>query len=423
MKQTTHSLNKLFLAIPFVLFMACSEDEVKPTTTPEITAPVLSTATISSISYTSSISGGTVISDGGSSIIERGTIWATTPNPTIEVNVSKTVSGTGTGSFVSELTDLLPNTQYYVRAYAFNEVGVSYGNELTFTTNELGVPVLSMGAIQNIGYVSAFTTVDVTDNAGSAISKIGICWSTSSNPSVDDFKTELDNSSGISGELFKNLDPNTTYYARSFAINSVGVGYGPEVSFTTLGTTTDIDGNVYGVVKVNGKLWMKENLKVTKFSNGDAIPTTTNNVINEIDPKYQWVYNNDNANLPDGRLYTWFVATDSRNVCPSGFHVPSLNELGTLGDAAYDLRQVGTDNWTDANGTNTTGFNAVGAGLRVGTNEYVIQNVGMILVSTDSDPGNDNSSMSKFISVNYGNQVENYSHSKKYGISIRCTAD
>lgn len=426
MKQTTHSLNKLFLALPFVLLMAaCGEDEVKPSTTPtpEKTAPVLSTATISDITYTSSISGGTITSNGGSEVIERGIIWATTANPTVELNLNKTVDGSGNGSFVSELTDLLPNTQYFVRAYAFNEIGISYGNELSFMTNELGVPILSMGTIQNIGYVSAFVTVDVTDNAGSDVTKVGVCWSTSSNPSTDDFKTEFDNSNGASGELFKNLEPNTKYYARSFATNATGTGYGPEVSFTTLGTVTDIDGNIYNVVKVNGKLWIKENLKVTKFSNGDAIPTTLNNVLNEVDPKYQWVYNNDNANLPDGRLYTWYVAADSRNVCPSGFHVPSFNELDMLGDAAYGLRETGTANWTDANGTNTTGFSAVGAGMRHGTNEFILQNVGMILLSTDSDPGNDNYTTSKFLSVNYGNDIMDYSHSKTYGLSIRCTGN
>ncbi|MDA8980508.1 DUF1566 domain-containing protein, partial [Chitinophagales bacterium] len=82
-------------------------------------------------------SGGGVVNDGGSGITpspvtERGVVWSTTPNPTTANN--KTIDGSGTGSFSSNLTGLTPNTTYYVRAYATNINGTAYGNELNFTT-------------------------------------------------------------------------------------------------------------------------------------------------------------------------------------------------------------------------------------------------------------------------------------------------
>jgi hypothetical protein len=94
---------------------------------------VLTTTAITNISNTSAKSGGTITSDGGSPITARGIVWSTTSNPTIALT-TKTIDGTGTGSFISNLTGLTTNTTYYVRAYATNSAGTSYGNEINFKT-------------------------------------------------------------------------------------------------------------------------------------------------------------------------------------------------------------------------------------------------------------------------------------------------
>ena len=94
--------------------------------------PALSTADLSNIRSTSAKSGGTIISDGGDSIIAKGVCWNTEQNPTIEKG--KTSNGLGTASYTSNLTSLSANTKYYVRAYAINSVGIAYGNDVTFTT-------------------------------------------------------------------------------------------------------------------------------------------------------------------------------------------------------------------------------------------------------------------------------------------------
>jgi uncharacterized protein (TIGR02145 family) len=100
-------------------------------------------------------------------------------------------------------------------------------------------------------------------------------------------------------------------------------------------TVTDIDGNVYHTVTIGTQVWMVENLKVTRYRNGDVIGTTTpvTNTSYEKEPKYQWVYDGDERNVASyGRLYTWFAATDSRSVCPQGWHIPTAEEMIILRD-------------------------------------------------------------------------------------------
>lgn len=96
-------------------------------------------------------------------------------------------------------------------------------------------------------------------------------------------------------------------------------------------TVTDIDGNVYHTVTIGTQTWMVENLKTTRYRNGDAIGTTTASIPNDATSKYQWAYNNDENNVAKyGRLYTWYAATDTRNIAPVGWHVPTDAEWTTL---------------------------------------------------------------------------------------------
>jgi uncharacterized protein (TIGR02145 family) len=98
-----------------------------------INVPTLTTTAITDISVNSAKSGGSISSDGSSSITAKGVVWGTAINPTITLS-TKTSDGTGTGAFSSSITGLAANTKYYVRAYATNTAGTSYGNELSFTT-------------------------------------------------------------------------------------------------------------------------------------------------------------------------------------------------------------------------------------------------------------------------------------------------
>jgi uncharacterized protein (TIGR02145 family) len=100
------------------------------------TAPTVITAEITGITSTSATSGGNVTDDGGVPVTARGVVWSTLQNPTLEENEGFTEDGQGEGEYTSVLTDLQPETFYFVRAYAENSVGVGYGEELIFTTPE-----------------------------------------------------------------------------------------------------------------------------------------------------------------------------------------------------------------------------------------------------------------------------------------------
>jgi uncharacterized protein (TIGR02145 family) len=122
---------------------------------------------------------------------------------------------------------------------------------------------------------------------------------------------------------------------------------------------------------------MVENLKTTRYRNGDLIGTTipdTLDITAEVAPKYQWAPNDDESNVPTyGRLYTWYAVTDTRNVCPTGWHVPLDVEWETLKSllggeylAGGKLKETGTTHWETPNvgATNETGFTALPSGCR-----------------------------------------------------------
>ncbi len=106
------------------------------------------------------------------------------------------------------------------------------------------------------------------------------------------------------------------------------------VSYSQNNIVKDVDGNVYKIVEIGNQIWMQENLKVGHFNNGDSIETTNPDTINlttAINPKYFWIYNNDDSiNDIYGKIYTWYVVNDKRNVCPTGWHVPTDEEFCIL---------------------------------------------------------------------------------------------
>lgn len=101
------------------------------------------------------------------------------------------------------------------------------------------------------------------------------------------------------------------------------------ISHLSAQTLTDVDGNTYRTVVLGKQTWMKENLKVAHYRNGDAIASThdTLAICYQNEPKYQWPFGgNEKLVNMYGRLYTWHVVTDSRQVCPSGWHLPTPGE-------------------------------------------------------------------------------------------------
>ncbi len=130
---------------------------------------------------------------------------------------------------------------------------------------------------------------------------------------------------------------------------------------------TDADGNNYSVVKIGTQTWLVENLKTTKYRNGDLLGTTTRNVSMETTPKYQWTYG-DAATF--GLLYTWDAIMDNRNICPVGWHIPTNDEWDLLAAetmySASPLKETDNSHWVTNSGSNTTGFTARPNGYRNG---------------------------------------------------------
>ena len=196
------------------------------------TAPVVSTAAISDITSVSAVSGGDITSTGGLTVTVSGICWGTSPDPT--TTGSKTTNGPDSGPFVSNITGLSASTIYYVRAYATNSNGTSYGNQESFTTNAAVVPSISTSSITAITQTTASGGGNITSNGGSAVTVSGICWSTSTGPDITDNITTNGPAAGSFTSSMAGLTANTTYYVKAYATNGAGTAYGEEVSFTTL---------------------------------------------------------------------------------------------------------------------------------------------------------------------------------------------
>jgi len=205
------------------------------TTTEALSPPFVSTEVASAITQTTATSGGNVISAGGTEILARGICWATTENPSLLNNV---VDAPGTtGAFVSALIGLDPATTYYVRAFATNSVGTSYGNQITFTTasDAAGVlPTIETFEATDPTQTSAVSGGDVISIGDSPLTARGICWSITDNPTIaDNVITDPATTTGEFISLIEGLTPGTTYFVKAFATNATGTSYGDLIFFTT----------------------------------------------------------------------------------------------------------------------------------------------------------------------------------------------
>jgi starch-binding outer membrane protein SusE/F len=205
-------------------------EEVTFTTLP--VKPTLTTAAITEITGNSASTGGNVTVTGGATVTARGVSYGLNPNPTVAD--SKTTNGDGPGEFVSTLTGLNGNTKYYVRAYATNSVGTSYGPEVSFTTL-VDLPAVTTATITGITKTTAISGGEVTSDGGGTVTERGIVWSMNAEPTLDNTKIITGAGTGVFVSNLTNLEVFTTYHVRAYAINSAGVAYGADAQFTTMG--------------------------------------------------------------------------------------------------------------------------------------------------------------------------------------------
>ncbi|MBR1850290.1 MAG: hypothetical protein IJ789_02840 [Bacteroidales bacterium] len=193
--------------------------------------PSVQTATEATLlSVSTAQCGGVVVDDGGFAITARGVCWSTTPEPTVSNLHSN--DGNGMGTFVSTLTGLLPSATYYVRAYATNANGTVYGEQLIFTTQS-GLPTVSTATATSITATSAVCGGEVETDGGYSVTRRGVCYSTSPQPTMAGLHTTDGAGTGQFVSHLLNLTPNTQYYLRAYATNATGTVYGEERVFIT----------------------------------------------------------------------------------------------------------------------------------------------------------------------------------------------
>ncbi len=330
MKNTFKIPGIILIILSIIIIHSCKKEKSA--------LPVLTTAAVTDITPTSAVTGGNITSDGGDSVTARGVCWNTTTDAVTAGN--HTADGSSTGSFISSLTELTGGTLYYVRAYATNSAGTSYGNELTFTTPPSGP------------------------------------------------------------------------------------------------TVTDVDLNVYNTIIIGTQTWLVQNLQSTKYNDNTPIPLVTDNSAWGAlsTPGYCWYYNDKTSfKTTYGALYNWFALNPQinggKNVCPTGWHVPSDAEWTTLttylgGEmhAGGQLKEEGVINWSDPNleATNVTGFTATPGGSRDLSGSYIGKGTYGIWWSATEDDAT--YSLRRYMS-SYDGSVDRGDGYKQGGFSVRCLQD
>jgi uncharacterized protein (TIGR02145 family) len=416
----------LILIIFSVFFIqTCRKDEV----------PVVRTIDVTEISTFTAISGGDVINEGSSSVFKKGVCWDIYPSP--DISDKTFYNGDETDKFECYLSGLSSGTTYFIRAFATNSKGTGYGNELTFTTLTDQKPTVETLPATNPSLTSVVLNgkVDANGFETTVSFEYGETTGYGSSLTIDKvYSFNHDINIILSG-----LTKSTTYHFRIMAVSVIGTSYGSDASFTTLdsaappinfnqnltyGSVADIEGNIYKTIKIGTQTWMAENLKATRYNDSTLLTNTY--------PVCVW-YNDDSAAFKAvyGGLYTWpYIDRSSngdKNVCPTGWHIPSDEDWTTLTDylggenvAAGKLKEAGSSHWAVPNGgaTNESGFTALPGGFFGG--DASLGNIGFwwsSSLNTEIHPSN------VWIRIMYyqsGFMTRTYT---KGGFSIRCIKD
>ena len=219
---------------------------------------------------------------------------------------------------------LKPGTKYHYRMKSENELGVSYSGDYTFTT--LGEKPRFSTISCSFLTSSAKFEIDINSN----MLPISVSVEYGLTESLGTFVTSADsplpaNTAKIVIINLSELTPGKQYYFRVILTNDAGSSGTFIESFNTF-NVLDIDNNGYYSVIIGTQEWLTSNLRTTRFSNGDPIPNVITGWNSQSTAAYCF-YNNQKSNIPsEGNLYNYYVVSDARKVCPSGWHVPSKED-------------------------------------------------------------------------------------------------
>ncbi len=329
---------------------------------------------------------------------------------------------------------------------------------------EMYYPKVTTNIISNMTSTNANGGGNVTTQGDNAVIARGVCWSTSPNPTLSNSYTVDGIGLGVFASSITGLTSNTTYYVRAYATNSAGTGYGNDIVFRTFPPclpVTDVDGNTYQVLQLGSQCWMRENLRVTKYTTGTNIELG-DSLSNSI--PYRYYPNGDINNVSTyGYLYNWAAVmkgagSSSSNpsgvqgICPNGWHLPSIAEWTQLTDYVSSQPSylcysdtgshiakalVSTTGWeilswysgtcvigdtTDTN--NATGFNAFPAGEAGNYFLDLYNNIGYGVRFWSTTEDNDAPEKAYFLDMYYSRaNVLNITRDKSWGYSVRCLRD
>jgi len=204
-------------------------------TTTNASAPIVDVTTISWHGYTSQPVTSTVIGYGGNDILEAGFVYSTNDNPTInDIKVLCPLNPPGYQLSVT-LSPLVDGGTYYVRSFARNALGLTYGSVLKFMTNKITLPIIFSAYTENAKATTAYVQCGVNSNGGDDLSENGIVWGDNPSPTILDNKVAINigKTYGNYYTFLKNLQPLHKYYARGYIQNIKGIVYSPDVTFTT----------------------------------------------------------------------------------------------------------------------------------------------------------------------------------------------
>jgi len=349
-------------------------------------SPTSAGATATNINVTSATLNGSVNANYLSTVVtfEYGTTtgYGSTATPS-----QSPITGNTSSNVSADITGLTAGTIYHYRIKSVNSLGTGYSSDLTFTTLGL-VPTVSTLTTTVISSTSAIVNGTVNANylSSTVIFEYGQTTGYGS--------TITASQSPITGNTIKNVSANisglvggTTYHYRIKALNSLGTTYGSDMIFETDPLSlSDVDGNVYKVIRIGTQVWMSENLKTTKYADGTVIPLVTELVTWTLlsTPGYCW-YNNDEATYKTdyGALYNGYTIKRG-NLCPTGWHIPTesqwdvlINFLGGINIAGGKLKAAGFTSWQSPNtgATNETDFTALAGGYRYNLGAF--HNIGL----------------------------------------------
>lgn len=359
----------------------------------------------------------------GIDIIDKGVCWSESENPNLNGNFMS--AGKGSDSFEMTITELSPLSKYFIRSYVTNEAGTVFSSNVTFTT--LAAVSLSTSNAYSVTGISAAFSATMGPAPNFTITERGVCWSTSAKPVATSNRV----TSTIAGSVYtlniENLTPNTTYFARAYLKSTEGYIYGNETSFRTLGEqVTDINGNKYNTLTIGSQTWMLENLKVTRYNNGDNIPGVLLSNWSAANDAHGYLFDSGTNQVKYGNLYNYSTISDTRKIAPAGWRIPTqadweqlVNFLGS-NSAAKKLMSSNNFEWGlsgDLTNVNESRFNALAGGFRDNIGGDYIGNQTLFWSST---PSNNSEAISFRLSGSGSSSYDISPVNRKFGCYVRC---